>query len=203
MERVVDLLPWFLERDDCYQSHRIASRDCNPLHISFVVHVWNVICVMCVPIANTDGCVVIRLIRQLIEILQPDTQLTWLSHTHSRTSILFGIRMISIFTFNLLWQHNACVCRHCANFSIYTYILSFIRTWLTRNDGLFCWLFWFSQCHFVVQMLLVDELEIRKIRKFWLKKTCIFSAFAKRKKMNFEAQNFYLLHSVLWTRSRF
>lgn len=175
MERVVDLLHWLLKRDDCYQSHLISShRDCNPMQMLFCHSRLKCdMCVMCVPIGNADGCHSIH--SKLIEILQPDTQLTWLSNTSIR-SLAFGWfqYLLLIYCGSTQCVLVPALCKF--SLSTHTFYHSFVHGW---HGMMVCLLLWFSQCHFVVQMLLVAKLEIRK---FWLKKTCTFSAFAKRKK---------------------
>lgn len=175
MERVVDLLHWLLKRDDCYQSHLISShRDCNPMHMLFCHSRLKCdMCVMCVPIRNADGCHSIH--SKLIEILQPDTQLTWLSNTSIR-SLAFGWfqYLLLIYCGSTQCVLVPALCKF--SLSTHTFYHSFVHGW---HGMMVCLLLWFSQCHFVVQMLLVAKLEIRK---FWLEKTCTFSAFAKRKK---------------------
>lgn len=75
-----DLLHWLLKRDDCYQSHRDSNR-CSHLvcFSSIPIHIWNVICAFELEMLRWIRCHSIY--SKLIEILQPDTQLTWLSNT--------------------------------------------------------------------------------------------------------------------------
>lgn len=195
MERVVDLLHWLLKRDDCYQSHLILSRLQSDAHafLSFTFEMWYVC-----DVRSNWKCWWMSF---------DSFETNWNSSTgyainmvNEHINSLAGIRLISIFTFNLLWQHTMRACAGIVQIlSIYTYILSFICTWLTRNDGLFVALiFPMSFCSSNA-----TGSQIGNSKVLIEKNLHIFGFCQTKKKSNFEAQNFYLLHSILYVRSRF